>query len=131
MTLEEARKFFRGDVYATAVTGAEIDDCGPNYARCSLALRPEHRNAAGQVMGGVLFTLADFAFAVAANNQGVLTVTAVSQISFLSAARGKTLIAETRLLKDGKRSCCFQVDITDDLGTPVATVSCTGMHLEK
>ncbi len=131
MTLEQARNFFQGDIFATSVTGAHIDDCGPNYARCSLTLREDHRNAAGQIMGGVLFTLADFAFAVAANNQGPLTVTAVSQISFLSAARGTRLVAETRLIKDGRRTCYFQVDITDDLGTLVATVSSTGMHLER
>lgn len=129
MTLEETRTFFKGDVYATEVTGIGIDACGPNYAKCSLTLEPKHRNAAGQVMGGVLFTLADFAFAVAANNSGPLTVTAVSQISFLSAARGSVLTAETRLVKDGKRSCYFQIDITDDLGTLVATVSSSGMHL--
>jgi len=129
MTLEETRAFFKDDVYATQVTGIGIDACGPNYAKCSLALEPKHRNAAGQVMGGVLFTLADFAFAVAANNSGPLTVTAVSQITFLSAARGNVLTAETRLIKDGKRSCYFQIDITDDLGTLVATVSSSGMHL--
>lgn len=129
MTLEETRAFFKGDVYATEVTGIGIDACGPNYAKCSLALESKHRNAAGQVMGGVLFTLADFAFAVAANNSGPLTVTAVSQITFLSAARGNVLTAETRLIKDGKRSCYFQIDITDDLGTLVATVSSSGMHL--
>lgn len=129
MTLEETRAFFKGDVYATEVTGITIDACGPNYARCCLTLEPKHRNAAGQVMGGVLFTLADFAFAVAANNSGPLTVTAVSQISFLSAARGSVLTAETRLVKDGKRSCYFQIDITDDVGTLVATVSSSGMHL--
>ena len=129
MTLEEARVFFKGDVYATGVTGAVIEDCRPGYAKCSLVLRPDHRNAVGQVMGGVLFTLADFTFAVAANNSGPLTVTAVSQISFLSAARGSVLTAETRLVKDGKRSCYFQIDITDDLGTLVATVSSSGMHL--
>ncbi len=130
MTLEEARRFFSGDVFATAVTGAEIEDCGPDHARCSLRLEPRHRNAAGQVMGGVLFTLADLAFAVAANNQGPLTVTAVSQITFLSPVRGQVLTAETRLVKSGRRSCCFAVDITDDLGTLVATVSSTGMRLE-
>jgi len=129
MTLEETRAFFKDDVYATQVTGIGIDACGPNYAKCSLALEPKHRNAAGQVMGGVLFTLADFAFAVAANNSGPLTVTAVSQITFLSAARGNVLTAETRLIKDGKRSCYFQIDITDNLGTLVATVSSSGMHL--
>ena len=63
MTLEETRAFFKDDVYATQVTGIVIDACGPNYAKCSLALESKHRNAAGQVMGGVLFTLADFAFA--------------------------------------------------------------------
>jgi len=131
MTLEQARAFFKGDVYATEVTGIVIDDCRPNYAKCSLTLTPAHRNAVGQVMGGALFTLADFTFAVAANNGGVMTVTAVSQITFLSAARGNTLQAETRLIKDGKRSCHFQIDITDELGTLVATVSSTGMHLEK
>lgn len=129
MTLEETRAFFKDDVYATQVTGIVIDACGPNYAKCSLALESKHRNAAGQVMGGVLFTLADFAFAVAVNNSGPLTVTAVSQITFLSAARGNVLTAETRLIKDGKRSCYFQIDITDDLGTLVATVSSSGMHL--
>ena len=129
MTLEETRAFFKDDVYATQVTGIVIDACGPNYAKCSLALESKHRNAAGQVMGGVLFTLADFAFAVAAHNSGPLTVTAVSQITFLSAARGNVLTAETRLIKDGKRSCYFQIDITDDLGTLVATVSSSGMHL--
>ena len=56
-------------------------------------------------------------------------MTAVSQITFLSAARGNVLTAETRLIKDGKRSCYFQIDITDDLGTLVATVSSSGMHL--
>lgn len=131
MTLEQARAFFKGDIYATEVTGIVIDDCGPNYAKCSLVVQPKHRNAANQVMGGVLFTLADFAFAVAANSGGTMTVTAVSQISFLSAARGSTLFAETRLIKDGKRSCFFQTDIVDDLGTLVATVTSSGMHLEK
>ena len=131
MTLEEARAFFKEDVYATEVTGAVLQACGPNYAKCTLSLTPRHRNAAGQVMGGMLFTLADFAFAVAANNTGVLTVTAVSQISFLSAVRGSVLTAETRLLKDGRRSCFFQTDITDELGTPVAVVTATGTHLEK
>lgn len=131
MTLEQAREFFKGDVYATQVTGIIIDDCRPNYARCSLALEPRHRNAAGQVMGGVLFTLADFAFAVAANNSGPMTVTAVSQISFLSAARGRILTAETRLVKDGKRSCFYEVRITDDKDTLVAIVNSNGVHLEK
>lgn len=130
MTPEEARVFFKGDVYATGVTGAFIEDCRPGYARCSLVLRPDHRNAVGQVMGGVLFTLADFTFAVAANNDGGPTVTSVSQISFLSPVRGEKLFAETTLIKDGKRSCHYHIGITDDRDTLVAMVTASGMHLK-
>lgn len=131
MTLEEARKFFSGDVYATDVTGITIESVAPNYAKCSLKLTPKHRNAVGQVMGGVLFTLADFAFAVATNVDPPLTVTAVSQISFLSAVKGDTITAETSLLKEGKRSCYYRIDIVDDTGALVAVVSSSGMHLDK
>ena len=129
MTPDEARTFFAGDRYATQVTGIYIEDCSTHYARCSLVLRPEHRNAVGQVMGGVLFTLADFTFAVAANNGGVRTVTAVSQITFLAPVRGEKLFAETTLIKDGKRNCHYQIEIIDDQDTLVAMVTSAGTHL--
>ena len=66
-TLDELKARFAADRYATEVTGAEILSAEPRHAVCTLSLRPEHLNAAGTPMGGVLFTLADFAFAVAAN----------------------------------------------------------------
>ena len=127
--LEEARRFFAGDKYATEATGCLIDEVGEKYARCSLTLEPKHRNALGQVMGGVSFTLADFAFAVAANFHQSLTVSVSSSISHLGPVKGERLIAETRLVKDGKRNCFYEVDVTDDLGTPVALVTITGAHL--
>ena len=130
MTLEEARCFFAGDLYATEVTGIVIEEVGENASCCTLRLEPRHRNAVGQVMGGVLFTLADFAFAVAANAGGRRTVTAVSQISFLSPVKGTRLIARCQPVKDGRRSCFFEVDIRDELDTPVARVTSNGIHLE-
>ena len=66
-TLEELRNRFQRDRFAMEVLGAEIEEAGPGRARCGLALRPCHMNANGTPMGGVIFTLADFAFAVAAN----------------------------------------------------------------
>ena len=129
-TLEDVRRIFEGDRFATE-NGAVIEEIGEHSATCSLDITNSHRNAMGAVMGGTYFMLADFAFAVAANNSGPLTVTAVSQISFLSAARGSVLTAETRLVKDGKRSCHYLIEITDDQDTLVATVSSTGMHLNN
>lgn len=65
--LDEARKLFSKDLYATKMSGIEIDEVGDNYAKCSMPLTENHRNAYGGIMGGSIYTLADFAFAVASN----------------------------------------------------------------
>ena len=127
--LEEARAYFAADRYAVEATACVIDAVGEKYARCSLTLQPKHRNAVGQVMGGVAYTLADFAMAVAANFHQPLTVTLSSSIQYLGTVRGTRLIAETRLIKDGRRNCVYEVNVTDDLGTPVALVVSTGAHV--
>ena len=127
--LEEARQFFAGDKYAVEATGCVIEELGEKYAKCSLTLGPQHLNAVGQVMGGVSFTLADFAFAVASNFHQVLTVSVSSSISHLGTVKGTRLIAETRLIKDGRRNCFYEVHVTDDLGNPVALVNITGAHI--
>lgn len=128
--LERVRSFFEGDVYATSVTGIVIDEIGENWAKCSLKLDSRHKNAAGQVMGGVMFTLADFTFAVSANRSSdAVTVTSLASISFLGRVKGDTLYAESKLLKDGKKSCFYEIEITDDTGTLVAKASALGAHL--
>ncbi len=127
--LEEARAMFLKDTYAMVTTGIEIDAVGEKYAKCSLKLDERHRNATGQVMGGAMFTLADFVFAVAANFRQSVTVTTVSQISYLGPVKGNVLYGESKLVKDGKRNCFYQVMITDDMGTEVAMVSVNGVHL--
>ena len=87
--LERAKEFFKHDVYATSTTGIEIEEVSLHHAVVSLKIEQRHLNAANTVMGGVLFTMADFAFAVAANFDRPLTVTLASQISFLNAAKGE------------------------------------------
>lgn len=127
-TLEEIRKIFEGDRFATE-NGAVIDEVGDHSATCSLDITDSHRNAMGAVMGGVYFTLADFAFAVAANWQKIGCVSLRSDISFLSAAKGKRLIAKALCLKDGRATATYRVDVTDDLGNLCATLTVTGYHV--
>lgn len=127
--LEEAREFFIKDRYAMVTTGIEIEEVGERYAKCSLKLDERHMNATGHVMGGAIYTLADFVFAVATNFKQLVTVTTVSQISYLGAAKGDTLYGESKLLKDGKRTCFYEIHITDNLGNAVAVVSTSGSHL--
>ena len=128
--LERARQFFSNDKFATDAAQITIDELAPQNAVCSLEIRDVHKNAVGQVMGGVIFTLADFVFAVATNFDAPFpTVTVTSSISYFSPVRGKRLIGASRLIKDGKRSCFYQIDVTDDTGLLVASVTTTGAHL--
>lgn len=128
--VEEVRRFFEGDRYAVDVTGIKIEAVDDCYSRCSLSLDERHRGAHGQVMGGVIFTLADFAFAVATNSSESFTATADSHISFLSSSRGDRLFAECKKLKEGKKLCFYEITITDDLNKEIAVVTATGCHID-
>lgn len=125
--IEKVREMFRNDRYATE-TGAVIDEIGDYYARVSLTITEHHKNAVGGVMGGVYFTLADFAFAVASNWQKAGTVSINSDISFIGVPKSNRIIAETQLIKNGRSTCCYNVSVTDDIGTPVAMVKIIGFH---
>ncbi len=131
-TLNDAREIFSKDLYATELSGAVIDEIGPDYAKCSMKLTEKHKNAYGGIMGGAIYTLADFAFAVASNyDKDYATVSVVGQASFMSATRGSVLYAEAFLIKDGKSNCFFEVKVTDDLDKTVAVVNFNGAHVKK
>lgn len=127
--LQETKDYFIKDVFAMVTTGIDIEAVDDGYAKCTLKLDKRHENATGQVMGGAIYTLADFTFAVATNYRDSITVTAVSQISYLGPVKGDTLIAETKLLKNGKRNCFYEIEIKDNLGNAVAVVSTNGVHI--
>ena len=125
--IDKVREMFRNDRYATE-SGAVIDEIDDHYAKVSLTITEHHKNAVGGVMGGVYFTLADFAFAVASNWQNAGTVSINSDISFIGVPKSDRIIAETQLVKNGRSTCCYNVSVTDDLGNPVAMVKIIGFH---
>ena len=127
-SLEEAVEFFKRDRFATE-NNMTLDAIGENSSVCSMTLTSRHRNANGGVMGGAIFTLADFAFAVAVNNVHQPTVAQQVSINYLNAPRGERLIAAARCLKDGRSTCVYVVDVTDDTGRAVAQFVGTGFKL--
>ncbi len=130
--LEKAREIFSKDKYATDASGIVIEEVGENYAKCSMKLTDIHRNAFGGVMGGAIYTLADFTFAVASNfDKERLTASLVGQASFLSMSRGTVLFGESQLIKDGRQNCFYQIRIYDDLGKDIATVAFTGVRIDR
>lgn len=124
-TLDQVRTRFAHDRFATE-NGAVIEEIGDGWAVCSMAVSPRHRNAAGAVMGGAIFTLADFAFAVAANWNQPLHVSLTSQITYLGTAKGKKLIARAQMVKEGRSTCFYTIDIKDELGHAVAQATTSG-----
>lgn len=125
MTLDEVRERFSHDRFAT-VNGAVIDEIGEGYAKCSMILNDTHRNALGAVMGGAIFTLADFAFAVASNWNKNPQVSLNASVSFLGKAQGSRLVAEARKLKEGRKTCYYEVMVSDEHGNQVAHMTCNG-----
>ena len=89
-------------------------------------------NAANRVMGAVYYTMADFAFAVANNYdmESSVTVTLSSQINFLSAAKGKFLTAEARVVKEGGKTTFYSIEVTDELDTRIAVISSNGYKID-
>ena len=126
-SLEEVRAFFAKDKFATN-NGAVIEDFSDGYARCSIELDERHLNAVGGVQGGVHYMLADFAFAVATNWKESRTVSLHCDVAYLGKVKGKKMIAEAHLVKDGRSTCYYRVDVKDDLGNAVAVTNITGFH---
>ena len=124
-SLDEIKEFFRDDKFLHHI-GIEIDSVSDMEAVCSLKLMPQHFNADGGVQGGVIYTLADTTFAIAANSSGNITVTLQGAIRYLNRATGSKLIAKTKLSKMSKKICFYEVEITDELGTAVASTEFTG-----
>ncbi len=126
-TLEEIRAAFAEDPFTQQAIGAEIESAEPGHAVCAMKLEPRHYNVAGIPHGGAIFSLGDFAFGVAANAFAErVTISLQHDITYLSPARGRTVIAEAKCVKQGKTVSLYTVTITDDLGTNVAFMSVNG-----
>jgi acyl-CoA thioesterase len=80
-------------------------------------------------MGGAIFTLGDFAFAVMSNQLHKLTVGLQVSINYLSGAKGEKLIAKATVRKDGRTTSVINVDITDDTGREIAQFVGTGYKM--
>jgi acyl-CoA thioesterase len=101
--------------------GIEIEEAREGYARIRMALRPDMLNGHRIAHGGMIFALADTAFAYACNSRNVRTVAAQASIVFLDAARdGEVLIAEAREAALVGRSGVCNVSVRTAEGRPIA-----------
>ncbi|MGA2031615.1 MAG: PaaI family thioesterase [Thermoguttaceae bacterium] len=113
--LEAVRRAFGKDRFA-AVNGIELLDLRPGFATARMKIEDRHLNSVGTVQGGAIFTLADFAFAVACNTAGRVAVAVNMNLSCLKAVRSGMLQAEaTEISRSNRLSVCM-VRVTNEAG---------------
>ena len=101
--------------------GIRIEEARVGYARLSMTVRADMLNGHGIVHGGMVFALADTAFAYVCNGANEKTVAAQASIVFLDAAReGETLIAEGEEAATAGRSGVTRVSVRTSDGRAIA-----------
>ena len=101
--------------------GIVIEEARAGYARLRMSLRADMLNGHGIAHGGMVFALADTAFAYVCNGANERTVAAQASIVFLDAAKeAETLIAEGEEVSRAGRSGVTRVTVRTQRGRPIA-----------
>jgi uncharacterized protein (TIGR00369 family) len=101
----------------------QTDELGEGTARLSLPVEPHLTNSLGTAHGGVIASLLDVALCTAArtlhpDSIGVITIDL--SVSFIGGADGKRLLADARVLKDGRSMSFVEAEAKNADGTLVA-----------
>jgi len=101
--------------------GIRIADVRPGGARVTMTVRPDMVNGHRSCHGGLIFTLADSAFAVACNSRNERSVAAAATIDFLSPAfEGDELSAEGTEQWHSGRTGIYEIKVTNQRGELIA-----------
>jgi acyl-CoA thioesterase len=101
--------------------GIHIEEAREGYSRIRMKLTADMLNGHGKAHGGMVYALADTAFAYACNSRNVRTVGAQATMVFLDGAEeGEVLIAEAQEQALVIRSGVYNVSVKTDEGRPIA-----------
>lgn len=101
--------------------GVEIEEAREGYTRVRMTLRDDMLNGHRTAHGGIIFALADTAFAYACNSRNETTVAQSATIAFLAPANaGDVLVAEARETSKSGRSGIYQVSVRTADGRVIA-----------
>lgn len=111
--MEKIKEYFQKDRFAE-FNGIKILEIKKGWAKVKMDITENHLNGVGIVHGGAIFTLADMAFAAAANSHGNISVGINASISYMNAGRGKILLAEAQEVSRNPKLSAYTVRITDE-----------------
>lgn len=99
---------------AVRALGIKVDKVRPGYARMSMRVRDDMLNGHHLCHGGLIFTLADSAFAYACNNRNQNTVASGCTIDFLAPGKpGDLLVAEAVEKSLAGRTGVYDITVTN------------------
>jgi len=101
--------------------GMEVLDVGPGHAKVRMRISEQIYNAADMVHGGALFSLADYAFALAANSGEDIGIAISATMHYILPAKQGFLHAECREVSRNKRMGTYTAAVTDEAGQTMAT----------
>ncbi|WP_068639472.1 hydroxyphenylacetyl-CoA thioesterase PaaI [Thauera butanivorans] len=106
---------------AAQALGMRIDSVGPGHATLSMPVRSDMVNGHHICHGGLIFTLADTAFAYACNAYNRSTVASACSIDFIAPGKeGDTLRAEAVERSLSGRTGVYDITVRDGAGGIVA-----------
>jgi acyl-CoA thioesterase len=106
---------------ASAMLGMVVERDDYGHAVVSMPLRDDMMNGHGITHGGVVFALADTAFAIACNDDVTVSVASGADITFLKpTSAGQTLTATAVARSQSGRSGIYDVQVVDETGDVVA-----------
>ncbi len=113
--------YFRDHDLFAKHCGIELVKVGDGTALAKMKIQEHHLNSAQVAHGGAIFTLADYAFAAAANSSGKIALSINASINFLRAAPGGTLYAEAREVSLHPKLGSYSITVSDEQGELVAS----------
>jgi acyl-CoA thioesterase len=115
-----AQAMWKGD-RASKWAGFAIEEIGPGRAVLSLRVEGHHCNGHGILHGGVIFTLADSAFAFACNSYNEIVVAQHCEITFLAPGKdGDRLVARASEVSRSGRSGVYDIAVANEAGVTIA-----------
>ncbi len=118
--MEYVKEFFDTRDRFAKFVGIEIVEVNKGRAKVKLEIREEHLNGVNIIHGGVLFSLADYAFAIASNSHGNVAVAINSTISFIKAVDRGTIFAEAIEISKNPKLGIYKADVTHESGELLA-----------
>ena len=118
--MQAIKEFFSTHDLFARHNGIELLEADEGQALVSMKIQPFHFNGAGTVHGGAIFTLADFAFAVASNSHGQVAMGISTSMNFVKSVLSGTLYARATEQSRNAKLAAYSVIVTDDADNTVA-----------